>query len=165
MIVKIQDIKPLMAQGRIDPAVVLAELRELALSVHWQTREVAATALVELGKDHPKAILRNALRWAKSSNPNIRRAACEGLRGIVKLDPEGVRPVLEALQADSELYVKKSVANVFRNASSRSPDFVLAVCRQWAQSNNTDTHWIIKAGLRKLKESRSSEVTAILGSV
>ena len=144
---------------------MLPELRKLAASDQWQTREVAATALVQIGKRHPAAVLREARRWAKARDSNVRRAASEGLRGIVKLDPQGVRPVIETLRADPELYVKKSVANILRNASAKHPEFVLRVCRHWARSRNPHTRWILTDGLRKLKDSRPREVAAILGSV
>ncbi len=137
----------------------------MAASDQWQTREVAATAMVDIGKRHPAALLREARRWARARDANVRRAASEGLRGAVKLDPQAVRPVLEMLRADPDLYVKKSVANVLRNASARHPDFVLSLCRQWAQSSNSHTRRIVKDGLRKLKRSRPGEVAEILGSV
>ena len=163
MIAKIEDIKPLLKRGRAEPDAVVPELIELASSDHWQTREVAATALVELGKRHPGVVLRETRRWAKSEDPNVRRAASEGLRGIVKEDPQAVAPILETLRADPELYVKKSVANVLRNASAKHPDFVLGVCRRWARSKNRHTRWIVKDGLRRVKTMRPREAAAILG--
>ena len=165
MIAKIADIKELLGRGRVEPDAVFPELRKLAASDQWQTREVAATALVEIGKRHPAAVLQAARRWAKDRDTNVRRAASEGLRGIVKVDPEAVRPVLETLRADPELYVKKSVANVLRNASGKHPEFVLDICRQWARSRNPDTWWIVKDGLRKLKGSRSRDVAVVLGAL
>ena len=86
MIVKVEDIKPLLARGRIEPEAVLPELRKLAASDQWQTREVAATALVGIGKRHAAVVVREARRWAKDHDANVRRAASEGLRGIVKVD-------------------------------------------------------------------------------
>ena len=103
VIAKIQDIKELLGRGRLEPTAVFPELRRLAASDQWQTREVAATALVEIGKRHPAAVLAVARRWAKDRDANVRRAASEGLRGIVKVDPQAVRPVLETLRADAEL--------------------------------------------------------------
>lgn len=162
MITKIHDVKEILARARIEPGPVFPEIKELAASLQWQTREVAATALVEIGKRHPAAVLRQAKTWATDRDPNVRRAASEGLRGIVKMDPEAVRPVLEALRTDPDLYIKKSVANVLRNASGKHPDFVLGICRQWGRSANPHTRWIVKDGLRKLKTARPREVEAIL---
>ncbi len=162
MIAKIKDIKPLLAQARTDPGAVFPELRRLAASEDWQTREVAATALVEIGKRHPAAVLQTAERWAKDCDPNVRRAASEGLRGIVKADPAAVRPVLEMLRADPALYIKKSVASVLRNASGKHPEFVLGVCREWARSGDPNTRWIVKDGLRKIKGARPRETAVIL---
>lgn len=164
MITKIQDIQELLARGRIDPGAVFPEIRVMAASDQWQTREVAATALVEIGKRHPASVLRQARLWAKHKDSNLRRAASEGLRGIAKVDPEAVRPVIETLRADPDLYVKKSVANVLRNASGKHAAFVLGVCRQWARSRSPHTRWIVKDGLRKLKTSRPREVAAVLAS-
>jgi 3-methyladenine DNA glycosylase AlkC len=165
VITKIQDIKELLVRGRIDPVAVFPEIRALAASTDWQTREVAATALVELGKRHPTAVLHQASLWANERDGNARRAASEGLRGIVKRDPQAVRPIIESLRADSELYVKKSVANVLRNASGKHAEFVLEICQQWAHSTSPHTRWIVKDGLRKLMKSRPYEVAAVLESL
>lgn len=164
MIARIQDIKPLLAEARANPQAAFPAIRELAASEQWQTREVAATALVEIGKHHQVAVLRQARLWARDRNGNVRRAASEGLRGIVKVDPESVRPVLESLNADSDLYVRKSVGNVLRNASGKHAEFVLDLCRRWARSPDARTQWIVKDGLRKLKASRPREVAAIVGT-
>ena len=162
MIAKIDDIKELLARGRIEPDAVFPELKRLAASDQWQTREVAATALVEIGKRQSAAVLDTARRWAKDHDANVRRAASEGLRGIVKVDPQAVQRILETLRTDPELYVKKSVANVLRNASGKHPEFVLNICRNWSRSTNPHTGWIVKEGLRKLKASRRRDVAAIL---
>lgn len=126
-ITKLADIEPLMVIARKSPSAALPQLLKLAGNEGWQTREVAATAtaMVELGKRHSDAVLREASRWARNANPNVRRAASEGLRGIVQREPEKVRPVLEALRADPDRYVQKSVANVLRNASKKQLGFVL----------------------------------------
>ena len=80
LIVKIRDIKELLARGRIDPGAAFPEIRALAASDRWQTREVAATTLVEIGKRHATAVLRQARLWAKDKDPNVRRAAAVVIR-------------------------------------------------------------------------------------
>lgn len=165
MITKIADIKPLLLTARRDPGTVIGELRDLAASASWQTREVAATALVEIGKRHPAILLATASRWALDPDANVRRAASEGLRGIVQRDPEGVRPVLEQLRADPERYVQKSVANVLRNASTKQRKFVVDLCREWARTTEATTHWIVREGLRKLIKLRDSAAARLVQSV
>jgi 3-methyladenine DNA glycosylase AlkC len=162
VITKIADIRPLLLTARRDPATVIGELRNLAASASWQTREVAATALVEIGKRHPTIVLAAASRWARDPDANVRRAASEGLRGIVQRDPAGVRPILEQLRADPERYVQKSVASVLRNASTKQPEFVVDLCREWARTADTITHWIVKEGLRKLIRLGDSEAVRLL---
>jgi len=164
-VTKIDDVRELVRRGRDDLRIVAKELHALAASEDWQTREVAATALVEIGKRDPDGVLALAAKWAREADPNVRRAASEGLRGIVKTDPEGVRTVLELLRADDALYVKKSVANVLRNASRAHPDFVLALCRRWAVSRNANTRWIVKDGLRKLRSMGSAEAETIVAGL
>jgi 3-methyladenine DNA glycosylase AlkC len=162
LVEKIADIKPLLLEGRQNPAVVLPRLRVLASSASWQEREVAATGLVEIAKRHPDVVLSTAAKWARDRDPNIRRAASEGLRGLVQRDPEAVRPILEALREDSEIYVRKSVANVLRNATRMQSEFVIRVCTEWARAATPQTRWIVCDGLRKMKATRPADAARIL---
>jgi 3-methyladenine DNA glycosylase AlkC len=165
MITKIDDIKPLLRLARTRPTSLVGRLRQLAASPSWQEREVAATAMVQMSRRHPDVVLTMARRWARARDPNVRRAAAEGLRGLVQCQPVRVRAVLELVRDDSHLYVKKSVANVLRNATRVQPDFVLQVCAEWAQSKNPHTHWIIREGLRKMKAPHALEASRILSGV
>jgi 3-methyladenine DNA glycosylase AlkC len=163
LIEKIADIRPLLLEGRQNPTAILPQLRALAASESWQEREVAATALVELAKRHPQVVLAAAAKWARARDPNVRRAASEGLRGLVQHDPDGVRPILEELREDSALYVRKSVANVLRNATRTQPEFVIRGCTEWAAAANPDTRWIVRDSLRKMKATRPVDAARILG--
>ena len=151
MILKIEDVPELLARARAAPADAFPEIRKLAAADHWATREVAATLLVRIGEKHPSLLVKNALAWARDPDPNVRRAASEGLRGLVKKAPESVWPVIERLRRDADPYVKKSVASVLRNASGKHPEAVEALCARWAKEKHPDTDWIVKNGLRKLR--------------
>jgi len=49
------------------------------------------------------------------------------------------------------LYVKKSVANVLRNAGNYHPEFVLKVCADWANGKNSDTAMDHKRRVEEVK--------------
>jgi len=165
MIIKIADVPHLVPKGRADPKAAFPEIRSLASSDNWGEREVAATALVEISKKQADAVVAEMLWWARDPDPNVRRTASEGLRGLARTTPDTVVPVLELLRADPALYVRKSVANVLRNAGKRHPGFVLDLCRRWARNGNPHTNWVVKDGLRKLRESEPEEVEQIVSSL
>ena len=146
-----------------DPSRAFPGILQLAASDDWKEREVAATILVEAGKKKPGEIVSEMTRWADHLDPNVRRTASEGLRGIARKQPELVLPVIAKLNADSDLYVKKSVANVLRNMGNYHPELVLETCAAWAREENKHTAWIVKDGLRKLKAKFPGEVQRILG--
>jgi 3-methyladenine DNA glycosylase AlkC len=165
MITKLADAPHLVPKMPADPKPAFREIRVLAESASWQEREVAATALVEISKLHADTVVAELLRWARDPDPNIRRAASEGLRHLARTTPEAIVAVLELLRADSALYVRKSVANVLRNAGKRHPKFALNLCRRWAKLGNPNTDWIINDGLRKLRESQPEQVERIVASL
>ena len=165
MITKVADVRDIVNTGVVNPRAAFPNIKALARSDDWVEREVSATALVEISKKQPEKIAAEMLIWSKDRDPNVRRTACEGLRHIARKHPANVVPVLENLKADSNLYVRKSVANVLRNAGNYEPDFVLGLCAQWATLHNANTNWIIKDGLRKLKETQPARVERILKSL
>ena len=163
-ITKISDVSDLLTQTRLDPQKSFAAILKLANSEDWREREVAATLLVEASKKKSDEIIAEMIRWADHSNPNVRRTASEGLRDLARKRPELVLPVIEKLKTDASRYVKKSVANVLRNAGNYHPNFVLEVCADWAKGKNADTAWIIKDALRKLRVKYPQEVAKIIAS-
>ena len=165
MVTKVADVRDIVNTGVTNPRQVFPNIKALARSDDWVEREVSATALVEISKKQPGKIVAEMLIWSRDRNPNVRRTASEALRHIARKHPANVLPILENLKADSSLYVRKSVANVLRNAGNYDPDFVLGVCSRWLTLGDSNTNWIIKDGLRKLKTTRPAEVERILSSL
>jgi 3-methyladenine DNA glycosylase AlkC len=162
MVTKASDVRHIIEGAIHNPQHTFPAIMELACSEDWKEREVAATILVEASKKKPGEIVGAMLFWADHSNPNVRRAASEGLRGVVRRNPELVLPVLTKLKRDPHIYVKKSVANVLRNAGNYHPEFVLKVCEEWSAEGSPNTAWIIKDSLRKLRGKYSEKVEEIV---
>ena len=165
MVTKVADVRDIVKTGVTSPRNAFPVIKALAKSEDWVEREVSATALVEISKKRADKITAEMLIWSQDRNANVRRTASEGLRHVARKNPQQVLPILEQLNTDSSLYVRKSVANVLRNAGNYDPDFVLDVCSRWATMGDPNTNWIIRDGLRKLKASRPTEVNNIVSSL
>lgn len=96
--------------------------------------------------------------WAKDKNHHVRRLASEGSRPrlpwsfkldkVIK-DPSLTISILQTLNKDPELYVRKSVANHLNDISKEHPEFMLEAIRGWDKTNE-HTRWIIKHASRTL---------------
>jgi len=96
--------------------------------------------------------------WLDDPDPQVRRLVSEGSRprlpwsfklDAVILNPGLTRPVLDALRADTELYVKKSVANHLNDISKEHPEYMVDLVKQW-DLKNKHTAWIVKHASRSL---------------
>ena len=103
--------------------------------------------------------------WTKDANPHVRRLVSEGTRPRLpwamrlrefQNDPSLSLPLLEELKDDSELYVRRSVANHLGDIAKDHPDFVFDVCRTWLEEVNglddreraSNRHWIVRHAIR-----------------
>jgi 3-methyladenine DNA glycosylase AlkC len=96
--------------------------------------------------------------WATDKNYHVRRLASEGSRPRLpwsfKLDtviknPKSTSLILNTLKTDSELYVKKSVANHLNDISKDNTNHMLALISTW-DKHNQHTAWIVKHASRNL---------------
>jgi 3-methyladenine DNA glycosylase AlkC len=96
--------------------------------------------------------------WARDENEHVRRLASEGCRPrlpwsfrleTLVADPSPVAPILDQLQADPSLYVRKSVANHLNDISKDHPEWMLARLRGW-KLGQPATAWIAKRAARTL---------------
>lgn len=121
---------------------------------------------------HPQKTLKHMLRWTSSTNVHVRRLASEGSRPrlpwgmqlkAVIADPTLTWPILDALKADPEKYVQKSVANHINDISKDHPDWVV---RQFDPRVRIppSTAWIIKHGLRTLIKKGDKGALALFGA-
>lgn len=97
-------------------------------------------------------------KWTQDDNIHVRRLASEGSRprlpwsfklNEVIHNPSKTRAILDALKADGELYVKKSVANHLNDISKDNPTFMLSLLKSWDKTNS-HTLWISKHASRTL---------------
>ena len=104
------------------------------------------------------ACLPTLLKWTKDNNHHVRRLASEGSRPRLpwsfKLDrviqePQVTTEILQNLNTDETLYVRKSVANHLNDISKDNADYLLRTLKTWNQAH-PHTAWITKHATRSL---------------
>lgn len=115
-------------------------------------------AIREFLKRNFNKTIRVMNKWAEDENYHVRRLASEGSRPRLpwsfKLDeviknPKVTKSILEKLNNDEVLYVKKSVANHLNDISKENTDYMLNLISTW-NINNEHTAWIVKHASRTL---------------
>lgn len=110
-------------------------------------------------------------QWARDPDEHVRRLASEGCRprlpwsfrlDALVADPSPAWPILDVLNADSSLYVRKSVANHLNDITKDHPDWVLERLERWDLSD-ARTAWIARHALRTLIKRGDRRALAVIG--
>jgi 3-methyladenine DNA glycosylase AlkC len=110
--------------------------------------------------------------WADDPDEQVRRLASEGCRprlpwsfrlAALMADPTPVASILDRLQSDPSLYVRKSVANHLNDITKDNPDWVFARLAGWDLTRPT-TAWIAKQALRTLIKRGDRQALGIIGA-
>jgi 3-methyladenine DNA glycosylase AlkC len=105
----------------------------------------------------PERTLAQLQKWTCDGDPHVRRLCSEGTRprlpwairipAFIK-DPRPVMPILDALKDDSELYVRRSVANHIGDIAKDNGDLAFELCERWLKGASAERKWIIRHALR-----------------
>ena len=108
---------------------------------NWKVQEILAMAF----DNHCKSIgYENAVPlitdWLSDTNPNVRRAASEGLRvwtsrPYFKDHPSVAIRLLSDRKTDSSEYVRKSIGNALKDISKKHPELVFDEIHKWDVSS------------------------------
>ncbi len=126
--------------------------------------------------ENPKKMMKVMLKWSKDKNLHVRRLASEGCRPrlpwamalqMFKSDSSMVNnmvlPILENLKNDTELYVRRSVANNLNDISKDHPKLVIKILKRWKRIKSHDMKWLIKHSLRTLEKAGNHDALTLLG--
>lgn len=114
---------------------------------------------------HETASLKALSKWCRDPNPHVRRLVSEGTRPRlpwamrlknIQAKPQLSLPLLEKLKDDSELYVRRSVANHLGDLAKDHLDLVVETCTRWLEESQTmkdagkakNRRWLIRHALR-----------------
>jgi 3-methyladenine DNA glycosylase AlkC len=116
-------------------------------------------------------------KCALDKNHHVRRWVSEGSRTrlpwgerlhIFIQKPELTCELIEPLIFDSELYVRKSVANHMNDITKDNPEYAMKVLKKWKSKIKTAfdkerLDWIIKHALRSLIKAGNAEALNLIG--
>jgi 3-methyladenine DNA glycosylase AlkD len=107
----------------------------------WRAQEMLAMSFDNYCKDTGYERALPVIRgWIADANPNVRRAASEGLRiwthrDYFKQHPEVAIELLSSLKADEHAYVRKSAGNALRDISRFHKDLLVQELASWDRSD------------------------------
>jgi 3-methyladenine DNA glycosylase AlkC len=105
----------------------------------------------------PERTLERLMEWTRDPDPHVRRLCSEGARPrlpwAVRIpqfikDPRPVLPILEALKDDSDLYIRRSVANHLGDIAKDHPELAFEICERWVDDASTERKWLIRHAVR-----------------
>lgn len=143
----------------------------LAALERFTERSTAEFAIRSFILRDPNRMVRQMLVWADHPNEHVRRLASEGIRPRLpwaqalpqfKRDPSPIVPILEKLNRDESLYVRKSVANNLNDIAKDHPELVAALAKAWS-GEDARTDWIVRHGCRTLIKQSVPEIMALFG--
>ena len=128
--------------------------------------------------EHRSKCLKVLRRWAKDSDPHVRRLVSEGTRPRLpwamrlpdfQADPNLSLPLLELLKDDSELYVRRSVANHLGDIAKDHLEVALDVCEAWLNEVTSSDgeavadhrRWIVRHAVRHPAKKQNARAIKI----
>ena len=131
------------------------------------TCEFSIRAFLQNDTERTLAVLRT---WCLDASPHVRRLCSEGTRPRLpwakKLvpfveDPRLTLPILEVLKNDTNLYVRRSVANHLGDIAKDHLHLALDVCENWLDSSSKELKWVIRHALRNPAKKGNARAMSI----
>ncbi len=144
-------------------------MRALHALTQCFTSEFAMRPFLEL---HEAATLERLREWTRDPNVHVRRLVSECTRPRLpwaprlrafQRDPSPVLELLERLRDDSELYVRRSVANNLNDIGKDHPALLAATATRWLTDASPERRWIVQHALRSAVKRGDAAALAVLG--
>lgn len=117
---------------------------------------------------YPEETLNILKKWMLSDNPHLRRLCSEGTRpklpwglGLPNMAISSLPTIeiLEYLKNDSDLYVRRSVANHMADLAKYEKDKIFTILDGWVKLNNSNINWIVRHAVRYY--AKKNDIAAI----
>lgn len=140
---------------------------------HWLTQRFTAEFSIRpFLRQHTQATLERLQQWAFDPSEHVRRLVSEGTRPRLpwasripafQRDPTPVLALLELLQDDPALYVRRSVANNLNDIGKDHPAVLAEVAQRWLQHASPQRAWVVQHALRSALKRGEAGALQVLG--
>ena len=153
-------------RGLDNPYIALDSLEKMTL--HFSGEFAIRPFILK----HPDITLPRLLNWTSHRDWRVRRLASEGSRprlpwGIQLKpfieNPSFVIGILNQLYNDSNLVVRRSVANNLNDIAKDNPADALETAQHWWDCGDETARWTVRHGLRSLVKQGNKKALSILG--
>lgn len=163
---QIQEVGVFLAGYIADVYEDALEFLRSTVSLHesWKVQETLAMAFdghcAKIGYENALPLIRD---WFADPNPNVRRAASEGLRvwtsrPFFKSHPWLAVELLAGHREDESEYVRKSAGNCLRDISKKFPELVAAELETWDLSSRRSRQ-VFRLAARFLEEAGKARLS------
>ncbi len=120
--------------------------------------------------DQPKRTFETLYKWMNDPDPHVRRLCSEGTRprlpwaqkiSSLVIDPSPSFIILEKLKDDSNLYVRRSVANHVGDIAKDNLEIALKLCQSWLPKSSNELKWVVRHALRHPAKKKNAEALKI----
>ena len=155
-------------RGLDNPDIALDSLEKMTL--HFSAEFAIRPFILQ----HPDITLPRLLNWTSHKDWRVRRLASEGSRprlpwGIQLKpfieNPSFVIGILNQLYNDTNLIVRRSVANNLNDIAKDNPELAVETAQSWWDSGEEIARWTVRHGLRTLIKQGHQEALSILGFI
>lgn len=121
---------------------------------------------------HRDATLARLEVWAQDPSVHVRRLVSEGTRPRLpwaprlrefQSDPRPVLRLLELLKDDTEIYVRRSVANNLNDIGKDHPQLLVDTAGRWLQGASPQRQWVVRHALRSAVKRGEAGALKVLG--
>ncbi len=123
-------------------------------------------------RKYPEKTMDFLKKLATDPSPFARRLVSEGTRPRLPLgsrlhefikDPGPVITLLDKLKSDTNLMVRRSVANNINDIAKDNPEIAVATLKRWSKDKSPETKWLIKHAARTLLKQGNKGALELLG--
>ncbi len=128
--------------------------------------QLSLRVIVKLATQNPSEIFGLMAQWVTFENKWVRRLAVATIPPYIRAKSSESKTCLEFLNKvmeESDKDVRKAIGWALREVSKKDGEAVFEFLKKWARSEDKNTKWIVREGMKKLPEEQQKQLRTMIG--